>query len=1412
MTPGKTVSRHSARSARSAGKEPSEDQDSSDNANNNAARKIFRSNSDVVDGKGPTHQMNTTKNKSARNAESSNPLEGAKTNGHAHQGEEQFVPFQRRATEPHSRRQSSTSVKRSSVCSLQHRSSTTTKQERPRPMSKRDRTSSMYASFADDNSNHRRRLSSQSKIFDTPKVVAAYDSVPIIECDRLPRGGISLNTQAVGRIQFGIPPETIKDSMKLGLEVPSVYIVPMERFCREMGPALGVNLAEFEFPAYFNYFVRQKQCTLVVDSVDAEQNIRKVFDETLLGPAQFRSRMNPVCNEDEDFSPTYPKEARPNFYNEFNWFRKNEATDKYDELQLDMLLKFCHFRKNGVGGLGYQDRLGVPPIFCFVKESPGFDTNYHSDDEAVERRKSSVRFGSATQSSSIKCKGSKDDNFTNLETFSEDETTFRRSRSNPNFASALDDSNHGDCDKSSKGIPKSGGSGSSVRSMRFNSAGSVTPSLGFPDWSDDEDEERTTWTYSQAKWLGEVAVCYPHNVTEEKKKSNSVARVEIFKMPGGSDYVIHDVDENNHIIGKACISGTVHVPESIAVVGFPIVDDVMDDEDEEDQAGMNPDAVDEDASMNTDGIVEFDSECFPSTVPSTVAPPNFHPPSFGVTVLGNAHGFDKSGSTSGYVLWVNGRGVMVDPPPYSSATLEREGIRPNTIIAIIVTHCHADHDAGTFQKVLFGSKVAIITTPTIYKSFIRKYAALCALSPALLMHCHRFRPAIIGQPLHFQGATFHFSYTLHTIPCIAFRVEWRGKSIVFTGDHLNNPTVIDDLQGKGILTRERADSLRNLHLQETDVLLHESGAPPIHTPLQVLQELPQKIKDRLYVVHTSALPDDCELRVAPTGTAGTIRLDSACVAQSQVQCKRSEEETIKTEPCKSTSTVSTVTECKLTKRTSRSSEESSIASCGGCSRDKSKPYTSGCSSCGASFVGSKKSPLVALRPTCVSDAWFMLNLLAAVPFFSSLAFTLTMEVLEIAKVELYSKDEVVLPAEKRRHFLCVVWEGTLIERVRLTNDRNDRISFLSEDSSLAATDSNDETAVWYAGDWTGPISLQPNRKLSSESTHRSAVSDIIATSSAGAKVIAIALSDLHVILLKNGSGIYRKALLDKKQRALHHAFDDEEKSHEYHLTCTDEIRLTKKNLLALHTRSSFVELLSCNSALRKLSALQKSRLESIAEPQRRLKSGEPIWVVDSPVETAYLVLRGTARFASNRQSSLIGSRQRWSSQASLDFETSQTVDQVKPTSEASISGSERRDKQLLHISRTSEYGRLEASLKRRAEQIEAKGAERDNENRLWSMFRGRFANKVLMRLYSRRAFTTGIIFSRGSFLCDVSKIMSGSVIAGNEGDVHTECHSSTIIAGEGGCDVIAIPKERLLSFLDENPGVLLSLLGTQAIL
>jgi hypothetical protein len=165
--------------------------------------------------------------------------------------------------------------------------------------------------------------------------------------------------------------------MKLGLAVPQVYIVPVERFCREMGPALGVNLAEFEFPAYFNFFVYQKRCTLVVDSEDAEDNIRRVFSETLLGPSQFRRDIDPVKYEEEDFDPSFPKEAIPDFEKELRHFR---IMPNGKELDIETLLNFRHFETRTDERLAL---LGVPPTSDAADEVEQNSDSSDDDDDGL---------------------------------------------------------------------------------------------------------------------------------------------------------------------------------------------------------------------------------------------------------------------------------------------------------------------------------------------------------------------------------------------------------------------------------------------------------------------------------------------------------------------------------------------------------------------------------------------------------------------------------------------------------------------------------------------------------------------------------------------------------------------------------------------------------------------------------------------------------------------------------------------------------------------------------------------------------------------------------------------------------------------------------------------------------------------
>jgi len=70
-------------------------------------------------------------------------------------------------------------------------------------------------------------------------------------------------------------------------------------------------------------------------------------------------------------------------------------------------------------------------------------------------------------------------------------------------------------------------------------------------------------------------------------------------------------------------------------------------------------------------------------------------------------GFDPCGHTTGFVIWCYGQGIMVDPPPFSNDYLKKMGINPAKISAIIITHCHADHDAGAFEKILFEKKIEV---------------------------------------------------------------------------------------------------------------------------------------------------------------------------------------------------------------------------------------------------------------------------------------------------------------------------------------------------------------------------------------------------------------------------------------------------------------------------------------------------------------------------------------------------------------------------------------------------------------------------------------------------------------------------------------------------------------------------------
>ncbi len=252
-------------------------------------------------------------------------------------------------------------------------------------------------------------------------------------------------------------------------------------------------------------------------------------------------------------------------------------------------------------------------------------------------------------------------------------------------------------------------------------------------------------------------------------------------------------------------------------------------------------------------------------------PEPYKPPLFGVTCLGPSHGFDPAENTSGFIIWLNHSGIMVDPPVNSTEWLVDSNVNPKLTDSIILTHCHADHDAGTFQKILQEKRVTIYTTETVMMSFLRKYSALSNMPITYLMRLFDFHPVRIGKPTFIHGGRFDMFYTLHSIPTIGFKMEFQDQTFVYSSDHNNDPGVHRELLDGGFITPERHRELGSFPW-DSKVIYHESGIAPLHTPIAILNALPKKIRKKIVVYHIARkdFPAKTALTLAKFGMENTL--------------------------------------------------------------------------------------------------------------------------------------------------------------------------------------------------------------------------------------------------------------------------------------------------------------------------------------------------------------------------------------------------------------------------------------------------------------------------------------------------------------------------------------------------------------
>lgn len=539
-----------------------------------------------------------------------------------------------------------------------------------------------------------------------------------------------------------------------------------------------------------------------------------------------------------------------------------------------------------------------------------------------------------------------------------------------------------------------------------------------------------------------------------------------------------------------------------------------------------------------------------------------------------------------------------------------------------------------------------------------------------------------------------------------------------------------------------------------------------------------------------------------------------------------------------------------------------------------------------SMLEERPPPLVAMRPTSSTDAWFILNLLSSVPFLSSLSYAATMEVLETQKVVTFYQDEIVVPAHRRKSVLCVVWEGTCIERLRQDGNLSEEEFSAESENSIDSFRRYRKESVWQPGDWTGPRSLQPERRLSGESS-RSEKYDIVAISSEGVKVILIEFKFLHEIL-KDGSSLYRKYLDRRDQRKATRR--DSEISEE-----VAELPALMESDGVVNLNVS--ELLDCNSAFRKISAVQKRHLESLAEGPRYFKPNERLWKSGSHVVEAFIVVEGTAQFVTKKTAKINnGKLQSFSRNGIGNFSApswnpdegygrfqdnfslneipsignSDNIERERHSSDSSLSSVESELDSAVVISDGNDDfeerpSKLSENLKQRALLVNCYNQNQpfDSDSYISLMSDDDISDsdsnsygpdtagrKFLRRKSSRdliankkfrvgTGLTNDLIFSRGHFLGDVSKMVSTRMSSSENNEELTEddqdfgyryearqvsemtiheredddrLHSQALAAGKDGCVVLVFPKATLIPFLDEYPGTLLSLLGTPVLI
>lgn len=229
--------------------------------------------------------------------------------------------------------------------------------------------------------------------------------------------------------------------------------------------------------------------------------------------------------------------------------------------------------------------------------------------------------------------------------------------------------------------------------------------------------------------------------------------------------------------------------------------------------------------------------------------------------LGIGNAFTRRYFNSSFLVICGGRAHLIDAPAplrhiFKSAgeTAGLAGLDIDAVDSLLLTHLHGDHCNGVeelgFWRRFYSEerKPSLYMLPELMKplwenrlrasmategdpevSTLESYFELHAVAPG--------QPTDLGTP----GLRVEVRYTIHFVPCIGFRLSYNGYSVGYSCDTAFDPGMIDFLKG-------------------CDLIIHEAGVGPGHTPLENLIGLPESVRTKMRLIH---VPDEHDVALSP---------------------------------------------------------------------------------------------------------------------------------------------------------------------------------------------------------------------------------------------------------------------------------------------------------------------------------------------------------------------------------------------------------------------------------------------------------------------------------------------------------------------------------------------------------------------